>query len=109
MTKVKINPGVCGFVTNVTAEANPEEDQNVTIRVTTGCEAVKKMMQTLGESFDGYELCLVKPGQGPLYEYASEHFPVHAGCPVLSGICKCAEAECGLALKKDAEIRFIED
>ena len=28
--------------------------------------------------------------------------------PVLSGIIKCVEAECGLALKKDAHLRFIE-
>ena len=67
------------------------------------------MMETLGNEFDAYEICLARPGSGPLYAYASEHFPVHCGCPVIAGITKCAEAECRLALKKDAEIQFIEE
>ena len=40
-------------------------------------------------------------------EYAAEHFPAHASCPVIAGITKCAEAECSLALKHDASIRFL--
>ena len=97
MTKVKIEPGVCGLPTIVTAEA--DEDQL----------EVKKMLQAVGDTFDPYELCLVKPGCGPLYAYASQNFPGHCSCPVIAGITKCAEAECGLALKKDATIHFIPD
>lgn len=105
MTRVQVNPGVCGFLTKVTAES--EDQQDVKVRVASGCKAVQAMMAALGEEFDAFEVCLVKPGQGPFFEYASEHFPVHVGCPVISGITKCVEAECGLALKRDAEIRFI--
>ena len=61
------------------------------------------MFDTLGNTFDAYELCLGKPGTGPLYEYAAKHFPV------LAGIAKCVEAECGLALKKDASITFLSE
>ena len=104
MTKVRIDPGICGFTTIVTAEA--DDDQEVRLRVASGCKAVQEMMHALGEDFDAYELCLVKPGKGPLFEYASEHFPIHVGCPVLSGITKCVEAECHLALPKDASIHF---
>lgn len=104
MTKVQINPGVCGFVTAVTAES--EDEQEVKVQVRTGCKAVQTMMEALGSTFDAYEVCLVKPGQGPLFAYAAEHFPVHAGCPVIAGITKCMEAECGLALRHDVEIRF---
>lgn len=107
MTKVEINPGICKLKTKVTAET--ENNIEVKIKVATGCKAVKDMMNSLGDAFDAYELCLVNPGCGPLYEYAAEHFPVHVGYPVIAGITKCAEAECGLALKCDADIRFIEE
>jgi len=106
MTRVNINPGVCGFQTQVRAES--EDHQEVKVRVMSGCKAVQEMMAALGDTFDAYELCLAKPGTGPLYEYAAEHFPAHAGCPVLAGITKCAEAECRLALKRDAAITFVE-
>lgn len=81
----------------------------VKLHVSSGCAAVQKMMAALGDTFDAYELCLAKPGAGPLFEFAGENFPVHAGCPVIAGITKCVEAECRLALPKDASIRFVEE
>ena len=107
MTKVSIDPGICGFKTTVTAHS--EDQQEVEIKVSSGCHSVMNMMKELGSTFDAYELCLVKPGCGPIFEYASEHFPVHPACPVIAGILKCAEAECKLALKKDVEIKFIDE
>lgn len=104
MTKVRIDPGVCGFVTSVTAHS--EDQMEVTVQVKSGCESVRKMMEELGDTFDAYELCLTKPGTGPLYDWAGEHFPVHAACPVINGILKCVEAECRLALPRDAAIKF---
>ena len=106
MTKVKIEPGICKFTTTVTADS--EDGQEVKIRVSSGCKAVMQMMVALGDTFDAYELCLVKPGRGPLFDYASQNFPVHVGCPVIAGITKCAEAECGLALKCNASIEFVD-
>ena len=105
MTTVQVDPGVCGFTTNV--EAVSEDQEEVKITVKTGCESVRKMMEELGDTFDAFELCLTRPGQGPLFEYAGEHFPIHAACPVIAGIIKCAEVECKLALTKDAQIKFI--
>lgn len=107
MTKVIIEPGVCGFKAVVTAES--EDQQEVKLHVASGCKAVQGMMEALGDTFDAFELCLTKPGTGPLYQYASEHFPGHASCPVIAGITKCAEAECVLALKRPASIRFVEE
>ncbi len=107
MTTVCIDPGVCGFQAKVTARS--EDQQEVTLQVLSGCKAVQEMMDALGNTFDAYELCLGKPGTGPLYEYAAEHFPGHASCPVLAGITKCVEAECGLALKRNASIQFVEE
>lgn len=62
MTRVKIEPGICGFDATVTAES--ADQMEVTLRVDGGCEAVQKMMQALGGTFDAYELCLTRPGSG---------------------------------------------
>lgn len=105
MTTVQIQPGICGFTTKV--EAVSEDQEEVKITVQSGCESVRKMMEELGDTFDAFEFCLVKPGNGPLFEYAGEHFPIHAACPVIAGIIKCVEVECRLALPMDAQIKFI--
>ena len=106
MTKLQIEPGVCGFTAIVTADS--EDQMDVTVKVESNCPAVRKMMEALGEEFDAYELCFAKPGTNPLYEYASEHFPSHGGCAVIAGITKCVEAECRLALKKDVSFTFLD-
>lgn len=49
----------------------------------------------------------INPGEGPFFDYAQKHFPVHAACPVLIGIIKCIEAECKLALPQDVSIKFL--
>lgn len=105
MTKVTIDPGPCGFKTVVVAEMN---DDIAEVKVSSGCKAVVGMMEAVGNELDPYEICLVRPGKGPLFAYASEQFPVHAGCPVLSGIIKCVEKEAGLALPHDVTIMFDE-
>ena len=104
MTKVTIHPGVCGLITSVTAES--EDKMEVQISVKSGCPSVQKMLEELGGTFDAFELCLTKPGENSLYQYASEHFPGHAACPVISGILKCVEVECALALPKPVKIEF---
>ena len=107
MTKVKINPGVCGLITTV--EAQSDDGQEVTVTVRSGCGAINKMFETLGNTFDSYEICLTKPGANAFYEYAQENLPPHAACPAISGIIKAVEAECRLALPRDASITFIND
>lgn len=67
------------------------------------------LMEELGSTFDAYEVCLVKPGSEPFFEYANKNFPVHSGCPIIAGITKCIEAEANLALKADASIKFLDN
>jgi len=105
MTKVVIDPGICNFVTSV--EAVSEDGMEVTLKVKSGCVSINEMFKKIGNTFDAYELCLAKPGDGPLYEYAKENLPGHGGCPVIAGIVKAAEVECNLALPKDAKITFV--
>ena len=108
MTKVKIEPGICGFTTTVRATADEDDENELTVHVASGCPSIKAMMEALGEEFDAYEVCLRKPGEGPFFEYAQKHFPVHVSCPVINGIIKCMEVETHLALKRDASIVFVE-
>lgn len=106
MTKVNIDPGPCGFKAVVMAEMN--DDELAEVKVACGCKAIQAMMAEVGNELDPYEICLVKPGNGPLFEFASssDQFPVHGGCPILAGITKCVEVEAGLALKHDVSIVF---
>ncbi len=104
MTKVKINPGVCGLVTAV--EATSPDGFTVELNVRSGCDSVNGMFKALGTSFDAFELCLKKPGDNPFYTYAAENFPGHAACPTIAGILKAIEVECKLALPKDVSITF---
>lgn len=103
-TKVTIDPGVCGLTVEVEAEKTGRRE--VKLHVVSKCDSITKMFEELGEDFNSFDLCLQKPGKGPFFDYAAEHFPVHVSCPALAGIIKAAEVECGLALKKDAYIKF---
>ena len=86
MKKVRIESGVCGFVTDVTAVS--EDGMDVKLEITSGCPAVQKLAEAFADELDPYELCFNKPGTGALYEFASENFPGHCGCPVVAGIIK---------------------
>lgn len=45
-----------GLITTV--EAQSEDGMEVTLKVKPGCEAIRKMFEELGDTFDAYELCL---------------------------------------------------
>jgi hypothetical protein len=98
MTKVEINPGICKFTAVVTADSEVGCDSK--------CPSVLKMFEALGENIDAFQACFCKSGQGPVYKAANS---CHAACPVPSGLIKCIEAECGLALPSDADIKFINE
>ena len=104
MKKIKINPGVCGLESVITVHSDDGMDAAVTVE--TACPAVKKMAEALEQPLSAYEICFLKPGQGPVYA-AAEHL-AHAACPVPAAVIKAVEAECGLALAKDAVIAFVE-
>ena len=106
MTKLRVDPGICGMIATVSASC--EDGETVKVEVESPCPAIQKMMQELGAEFDMFEICMVKPGTGPFYEYAAEKLPGHAGCPVCAGIQKCIEAACGMALKKDVSFTFVD-
>jgi hypothetical protein len=104
MKTVKINPGVCGFLTEV--KATTEDGQTVRLEIKSSCEHVKRLAALLGGEVDGYAACFGRCGGGSVYDAAREACR-HVACPVPAGIVKCVEAECGFALPKDAEIKFV--
>lgn len=103
-TKVIIEPGICKQT--CVATVSKLEGYELELDVSTGCPSIKGLFEELGTTFDAFEVCLQKPGCGPFYDYASEHFPAHVSCPTLCGIVKAMEVEAKLALPADATIRF---
>lgn len=102
MKTLTVNPGVCGLTAKITAEKN--DDDEVVLSIETECKAAKKFVESLG-AVDPYEACFVKPGMGPVYEAASENLS-HGACPMAAAVMKAIEAEAGLALPRDVEIKF---
>ncbi len=102
MKKLTCDPGVCGYIAHITADA--PDGEAVTITVQSGCKGVAAMGEALAQMPDAYDLCLHKAGEGPVWQ-AARTCP-HAACPVPVALVKCVEAECGLALPKNASIAF---
>jgi len=106
MAKVIVEPGVCGFTAEI--EAISEDGMEVKLTVDTGCPAIIDMIESLGDTYDGYEVVFAHPGANLFYQYATEHnFPQHGGCVTIAGITKAIEAACSLALPTNASITFV--
>jgi hypothetical protein len=105
MTKVIIDPGVCGFQTTITVQS--EDMQNAVVRAESQCPAVMKLVESLGE-LDSYTEIFNKFGQSEVFKAANANCR-HAACPVPTGIIKGLEVECGLALPRDVSIRIIKE
>jgi len=100
MTKVTVNPGICGLVSEITVEA--DEMQTCKVSIVSACAAIKAMEAGLSE-VDGYTECFARFSDSEVYKAAEAHCK-HLACPVPSGIIKAIEVACGLALPKNAEI-----
>ena len=87
MTKVEIDPGICGFVTTVEATAiENDEDipvKEVHVKVKSGCASIQRMMGDLGDTFDAYKLLGLHPGRS-FHDYASSPNSTRCRLPILS-------------------------
>ena len=99
MCKVVIDPGICGFVANVTAKM---EGDMCSLEIACDCEPVQKMAKELAQVDPMVEIGFHRDGPLTLRMFA-KHCP-HPACPVPSGILKAVEVAAGLALPKDASI-----
>jgi hypothetical protein len=103
MTKVQVNPGVCGFTVVVKVERDRE--RNFHISLDTECEMVKKMAEEL--SFLEFRAPFSAILHNPVYRSASKNLK-HAGCPVPAAILKAIEVEAGACLARPVSMTFIE-
>ncbi len=100
MTKVKVNPGVCGLKTTI--DIDTEDMQEVTVKLESDCPYIMQMQNDIVE-LDGFSEVFAKFGDSKVFEAANKYCK-HAACPVPTAIIKGIEKACGLALAKNVEI-----
>jgi hypothetical protein len=99
MTTVTLDPGICGHITRITIEQTPEFTVKAAVQTT--CPNITKIPAELLV----FDPVMEMTNRGELPLRIREYIP-HAACPFVSALVKAAEAEAGLALRKDASIRF---
>ncbi|QGP93643.1 hypothetical protein MGLY_30630 [Neomoorella glycerini] len=99
MAKVTVASGICGFTTEILAEAPDMFSCNLTINTT--CPNIQKIAAAL-DTINPLDEISFK-GNSRLRELFFQHCP-HAACPVLPGMVKAVEVAAGLALPLDAHI-----
>ena len=103
MTKVCVDPGICGLKT--TLEIEKLSAKRVKVGIQSQCDAMVKMGEALGE-LDTYHEVFSEFGKSSTFEMAQKHCK-HAACPVPTAILKGIEVECGLALAADVHMEII--
>jgi hypothetical protein len=99
MAQVEIHPGICGCVTQATAELVGEDV--VRLRLESTCGKVQKMAEELADLPLMETLAPIL--RNPVHQ-AADRQQLHASCPVPAGLLKAVEVAAGLALPKDAQI-----
>jgi hypothetical protein len=105
MTRVTVEPGICGLCATVDAKRSGQGEVQITIE--SDCEKV----MALGRCLDKVGLVDVlgrAMNQSAVYEKAGR-CELHGSCPIPCAVMKAAEAELQLALKKQVKITFHED
>ena len=101
MTRVTVDPGICGFITSV--EVGKFTKRKVKVVITSPCEKITRLGESLTE-IDQWEI-LKKHVDCSIYKSASRR-QLHVTCPVPLAVLKAIEVEAGLALPHDVVIRF---
>ena len=101
MTRVVVNPGVCGMT--ATVEVAKVGKRRIRVRITCDCEMVTKMGESLVEldQWDALKPLL----HSEVYQCASE-CSLHTTCPVPMAILKAIEVEAGFALPRPVLVQF---
>jgi len=101
MTKAVVNAGACGMT--VTIEVARVDKRSVRVRITTDCE----MVTNLGDSLVRVDVqeALKAYVESQVYRYASQ-CRLHTSCPVPMAILKAIEVEAGLALPRSVFVCF---
>ncbi len=106
---VVVDGGICGFQTRIHAES--DDTQNVTFKITSACEKVRKFGEVLQAKgpVDGY----AEIGAGAEGVVLSTSIAILkgccAGCAVHAGAFKAMQVAAGVALPKDVTIKIISE
>ncbi len=101
MTRVTVNPGVCGMV--CTIDISKIDRQQVNLKIETKCDMVREMSEQ--SAIMKLRDVLKLPVDSIVYEYASK-CQLHAACPVPVAVIKAIEVEAGMALPRPVSIEF---
>jgi hypothetical protein len=101
VTRVTVNPGVCGMVCNI--EVSKVDRQQLNLKIETKCDMICELNKELDVL--GLRDTLKPPGESIVYDYASK-YRLHAACPVPAAIIKAIEVEAGMALPRPVSIEF---
>ncbi len=106
MINATINAGICGFVTTVSADS--EDMQNVTLRIESDCDNIKRIAKELSQ-VDGY--AEIGAGfDGVIQKVVRDNIKgCCAGCVVPCGIFKAMQVAAGLALPATCSVEFSRD
>ncbi len=104
MTRVKVDAGACGLTAVV--EVSRINSQIVRVRIHSQCKQLTAMNPDL-EEVHWRRGVFCRLTDSVVYQSAAQHIS-HTACPVPSAILKAIEAELGLAVAKDVNIRFEE-
>jgi hypothetical protein len=101
MTRVVVNPGVCGKI--ATVNITKVGKRRIKVDITSDCEMVINMGELLSE-VDQWE-ALKSHESSSIYKYASK-CNLHISCPVPMAILKAIEVEAGLTLPRTIVVQF---
>jgi sorbitol-specific phosphotransferase system component IIBC len=101
MTRVSIDPGICGFPTTVEIEKTGKRQFRVTL--TTECEKLGQLASQI-ETLDLVD-AFKQAKDSRLYDVVADCV-IHPACPAPVGIIKALEVEAGLALARNVTIHF---
>jgi hypothetical protein len=102
VSKVRVEAGVCGFVTEIDAVLN--ESQQVKLEIDSTCPNIMALAEEYNLS-EGMTEVFIPFGEAPLFQAAKKHLK-HTACPVPSAIMKAIEVTCGLALPRDVTMKI---
>lgn len=102
MAKAVINAGVCGFITEITAES--EDLVTAILKVSSQCPAYA-VLEGREIEVEGMKVCFGKLAQNEIYDLFRETCR-HSACPVPAGALKAVEVACELALPRDVSMKI---
>jgi hypothetical protein len=102
VTRVYVEPGICGLCATIDARRNGQKD--VQIKIQSDCEKI----MAFGRCLDNVSLADILSralNRSTIYEKAGQ-CELHGSCPIPCAVMKAAEVELELAMKKEVKITF---